>query len=129
MSAAITGYVRTQEKRQMHIWLIQPNVNFEEVVRWYSEVWKALMNKALELGPDAPTRLPKPDFLAEAASNAPSQNGTSRTQPRPSARTQGITFHSIVEEFAASHNLSFLPTGRAHEKPRMHFAVTERRLD
>ncbi|PBK73729.1 hypothetical protein ARMSODRAFT_972119 [Armillaria solidipes] len=41
MLAAITGYVRTQEKQQMHIWLIQLNVNFEEVVQWYSEVWKA----------------------------------------------------------------------------------------
>ncbi len=78
----------------LHNLLIQPNVNFEEVARWYSEVWKAafpedvqsmpgvsrgftcglqLMNKALELGPDAPTRLPKPDFLAEAPSNAPSR--------------------------------------------------------
>ncbi|KAK0446791.1 GC-rich sequence DNA-binding factor-like protein-domain-containing protein [Armillaria borealis] len=124
----------------LHIWLIQPNVNFEEVARWYSEVWKAafpedvqsmpgvsrgftcglqLMNKALELGPDAPTRLPKPDFLAAAASDASSRNGTSKTQPRPSARTQEITFRSIVEEFAASHNLLFLPTGRAHEKSRM----------
>ncbi|KAK0501366.1 GC-rich sequence DNA-binding factor-like protein-domain-containing protein [Armillaria luteobubalina] len=124
----------------LHIWLIQPNVNFEEVARWYSEVWKAafpedvqsmpgvsrgftcglqLMNKALELGPDAPTRLPKPDFLAAAASHTPSRNGTSKTQPRSSARTQEITFRSIVEEFAASHNLLFLPTGRAHEKSRM----------
>jgi len=32
---------------------------------------------------------------------------------------QEITFRSIVEEFAASHNLLFIPAGRAHEKSRM----------
>ncbi|KAK0202663.1 GC-rich sequence DNA-binding factor-like protein-domain-containing protein [Desarmillaria ectypa] len=123
----------------LHVWLIQPNVSFEEVAQWYS-FWKGtfpedvqsmpgvsrgftrglqLMNKAIELGPDAPIRLPKPDFRAEVALGTPSRNGTSKTQPRPSARTQEITFRSIVEEFAASHNLLFLPTGRAHEKSRM----------
>ncbi|KAG7439779.1 TFP11-domain-containing protein [Guyanagaster necrorhizus] len=124
----------------LHVWLIQPNVSFEEVAQWYS-FWKGtfpedvqsmpgvsrgftrglqLMNKAIELGPDAPTRLPRPDFRAEVASDTPSaRNGTSKTQPRPSARTQEITFRSIVEEFAASHNLLFIPTGRAHEKSRM----------
>ncbi|KAF7356333.1 Tuftelin-interacting protein 11 [Mycena venus] len=125
----------------LHVWLIQPKVSFEEVAQWYS-FWKGsfpekvqnmagvsrgftrglqLMNKAIELGPDAPTRLPRPDFRAEQASapNTPGRNGTPRAPPRPSARTQEITFRSIVEDFAALHNLLFIPTGRAHEISRM----------
>ncbi|KAJ7203945.1 GC-rich sequence DNA-binding factor-like protein-domain-containing protein [Mycena haematopus] len=127
----------------LHIWLIQPKVSFEEVAQWYS-FWKGsfpekvqnmagvsrgftrglqLMNTAIELGPDAPTRLSRPDFRAEQASasapNTPGRNGTPRVPPRPSARTQEITFRSIVEDFAASHNLLFVPTGRAHEISRM----------
>ncbi|KAJ6498166.1 GC-rich sequence DNA-binding factor-like protein-domain-containing protein [Mycena vitilis] len=127
----------------LHVWLIQPKVSFEEVAQWFS-FWKAsfpekvqnmggvargftrglqLMNRAIELGPDAPTRLPRPDFRAEQASasapGTPGRNGTPRVPPRPSARTQEITFRSIVEDFAATHNLLFIPTGRAHGLSRM----------
>lgn len=79
------------------------------------------MNKAIELGPDAPTSLVKPDFLAELAeASAPARPATKdNKQTRPSARTHEITFRSIVEEFAASHNLLFIPTGKAHERSRM----------
>ncbi|KAE9398533.1 TFP11-domain-containing protein [Gymnopus androsaceus JB14] len=127
----------------LHVWLIQPKVSFEEVAQWYS-FWKGsfpeslqgvsgisrgftrglqLMNQAIELGPDAPSRLPKPDYRAEqalaSAPNSPRSGMTKSIPTRPSARTQEITFRSIVEEFAASHNLLFIPTGRAHEKSRM----------
>ncbi|TFK39878.1 GC-rich sequence DNA-binding factor-like protein-domain-containing protein [Crucibulum laeve] len=127
----------------LHVWLIQPRVSFEEVAQWYS-FWKSsfpekvqsmsgvsrgftrglqLMNKAIELGPDAPTQLPRPDFRAEiSAPSTPTHDGAknaARLPARPSARTQEITFRSIVEEFAASHNLLFVPTGRAHEQSRM----------
>jgi len=124
----------------LHIWLIQPRVSFEEVAEWYS-FWKKsfpesirnlsgisqgftrglqLMNKAIELGPDAPTQLAKPDFLREmTAANSPTRGTKDSTKPRPSARTHEITFRSIVEEYAATHNLLFIPTGRAHERSRM----------
>ncbi|KAJ7625563.1 GC-rich sequence DNA-binding factor-like protein-domain-containing protein [Roridomyces roridus] len=125
----------------LHVWLIQPKVSFEEVAQWYSS-WKAvfpekvqnmggvargftrglqLMNKAIELGPDAPTKLARPDFRGEMASASASAPGTpvSRAPARPSARTQEITFRSIVEDYAASHNLLFMPTGRAHDISRM----------
>ncbi|KAJ3989288.1 GC-rich sequence DNA-binding factor-like protein-domain-containing protein [Lentinula detonsa] len=130
----------------LHLWLVQPKVSFEEVAQWYS-FWKSsfpesiqgaagiskgftrglqLMNQAIELGPDAPSKLPKPDHRAEQAlahSRSPSRNGSgAKNTPsisRPSARTQEITFRSIVEEFTASHDLLFMPTGRAHEKSRM----------
>ncbi|CDO68375.1 hypothetical protein BN946_scf184815.g22 [Trametes cinnabarina] len=120
----------------LHIWLIQPNASFEEVSRWYS-FWKStfsenvqnmpgvaqgftrglqLMNKAIELGPEAPTRLPRPEHRPATTTPAPAQKP--KEKPRPS-RTQEITFRSIVEEYAASHNLLFIPTGRADERSRM----------
>ncbi|KAJ7056581.1 GC-rich sequence DNA-binding factor-like protein-domain-containing protein [Mycena amicta] len=126
----------------LHVWLIQPKVSFEEVAQWYS-FWKGsfpenvqniagvsrgftrglqLMNKAIELGPEAPTRLVRPDFRAELAAGSSSPGrGTPRNNAvvRPSARTQEITFRSIVEDYAASNNLLFMPTGRAHELSRM----------
>jgi tuftelin-interacting protein 11 len=127
----------------LHVWLIQPKANFAEVAKWY-EFWKEeafkesvrtlpgvargftvglqLMFKATELGPEAPTKLQRPDFRAEMASPAssPGRNAAGKTSvPKPSARTHEITFRSIVEEFAASNNLLFMPTGRAHEKSRM----------
>lgn len=81
------------------------------------------MNKAIELGPDAPTKLAKPDFLKEITATAASSptRGTKEknTIPRPSARIHEITFRSIVEEYAATHNLLFIPTGRANERSRM----------
>ena len=125
----------------LHIWLIQPRVSFEEVAQWYS-FWKEsfpesirslsgisrgftrglqLMNKAIELGPDAPTKLAKPDFLKEIAASSSPTRGTKEksAKPRPSARVHEITFRSIVEEYAATNNLLFIPTGRAHERSRM----------
>lgn len=119
----------------LHIWLIQPDLSFEEVAQWYSH-WKGtftenvqnmpgvaqgftralqLMNNAIELGPDAPTQLPRPDHRPPPSMSKPA---TAASKPRP-ARTQEITFRSIVEGFASSHNLLFMPTGRAHEKSRM----------
>ncbi|KAG5647479.1 hypothetical protein DXG03_009414 [Asterophora parasitica] len=126
----------------LHVWLIQPRVSFEEVAQWYS-FWKGsfpepvqnmpgvgrgftrglqLMNKAIELGPDAPTQLARPDFRAELSTpSTPLRNGAKAT-PKPqraSALTHEITFRSITEDFAATHNLLFIPTGRAHELSRM----------
>lgn len=130
----------------LHIWLIQPTPSFEEIAQWYS-FWKGsfpenvqnlpgvaqgftrglqLMNKAIELGPNAPTQLPRPDFRSSApTSTQPSRQTTPKPRVVP-ARAQEITFRSIVEEYAASHNLLFMPTGRAHEKSRMPlFRVTQ----
>ncbi|KAI9062556.1 TFP11-domain-containing protein [Trametes sanguinea] len=120
----------------LHIWLIQPNASFEEVSRWYSE-WKGrfsenvqnmpgvaqgftrglqLMNKAIELGPEAATRLPRPEHRPATTTPTPAQKPKEKVRP---SRTQEITFRSIVEEYAASHNLLFIPTGRADERSRM----------
>jgi tuftelin-interacting protein 11 len=124
----------------LHIWLIQPKVSFEEVAQWY-QFWKdsfpenvqtmpgvsrgftrglQLMNKAIELGPDAPTHLPRPDHAAERQIPAsPKRQGTPTPAKVRPTRTQEVTFRSVVEDFAAEHNLLFIPTGRAHEQSRM----------
>lgn len=123
----------------LHLWLVSPDPSFEEVAQWY-RTWKdsftenvqnmagvtqgftrglQLMHKAMELGPNAATQLPRPDArapLVTPLSADASRQGTPK--PRPS-RTQEITFRSIVEDYASAHNLLFMPTGRAHEKSRM----------
>ena len=122
----------------LYIWLVQPNVSFEEVAQWYS-FWKGsfpesmqsmldatqgfkrglqLMNTAIELGPDAPAKLKRPELRVKQAAASSSRKKIPVPKVAP-ARMQEITFRSIVEEFAASHNLLFIPTGRAHEKSRM----------
>ncbi|KAJ3845756.1 hypothetical protein EV368DRAFT_90150 [Lentinula lateritia] len=87
------------------------------------------MNQVIELGPDTPSQLPKPDYRAEQAqhalTNSPyshlSNNGdraktNASSSFRPSARTQEITFRSIVKEYTASRDLLFTAAGRAHGK-------------
>ncbi|KAI6041226.1 GC-rich sequence DNA-binding factor-like protein-domain-containing protein [Pisolithus marmoratus] len=126
----------------LHMWLIQPRVSFEEVAQWYS-FWKAtfpesvqnipgvargftrglqLVNTAIELGPNAPEKLKRPDYRAELAAAAIGTTTTNASAPPKKTvplRLQEVTFRSIVEEYAAEHNLLFIPTGRAHETSRM----------
>lgn len=133
----------------LHVWLIQPSVNFEEVVQWY-QFWKGsfseavqsipdvergftrglqMMNEAVELGPDAPKKLPKPEHRRSGAPvPSPADLGKPQTRPRPS-RTQEITFRSIVEEFAAVHNLLFMPAGKVHAKSRMPLFRVSKSID
>ena len=122
----------------LYIWLIQPRVSFEEVAQWYA-FWKGvfaedilalkgvqkgftrglqLMNEAIELGVDAPSKLRRPDTKAESATATGANKGATKSAAPPS-RPLEVTFRSIVEEFAAEHNLLFMPTGRAHETSRM----------
>jgi tuftelin-interacting protein 11 len=123
----------------LHIWLIQPTVSFEEIAQWY-DFWRKdtfpqdvldlpgiaqgftrglqLMNRAMELGPEAYSRLPKLDHSMPTETMNVPRTDTPKTRPTI-ARATEITFRSIVEEFAASHDLLFIPTGRAHEKSRM----------
>ncbi|KIJ22411.1 hypothetical protein M422DRAFT_277169 [Sphaerobolus stellatus SS14] len=137
----------------LYIWLIQPKASFEEVAQWYA-FWKSafpqevlemsgvangftrglqLMNKALELGSEAATKLPRPE-RGHGTPSMPSgsRQGTpaasSKPRPTPSRATE-ITFRSIVEEYAAAHDLLFIPTGRAHEKSRMPLFRVSKNVD
>ncbi|KAF9479587.1 TFP11-domain-containing protein [Pholiota conissans] len=135
----------------LYIWLIQPRVSFGEVADWFSK-WKdvfpepvrnlsgvnrgftrglQLMNKAIEFGPDAPTKLEKPDFVGEISVPSTPIHAGKETEKnlKPSARAHEITFRSIVEEYAASHNLLFIPAGKAHEISRMPLFRVSRTVD
>jgi tuftelin-interacting protein 11 len=136
----------------LHFWLTRPEVNLKEVAEWY-EFWRdkafpdvvrnmprvshgfmrgvQLMHRASELGPAARTHLPRPDHNADTSPPAvtPTPSQPSSTHKGRSARTYEITFRSIVEEFAASHNLLLVPTGRAHEKSRMPLFRVSRTVD
>ncbi|KIY71893.1 TFP11-domain-containing protein [Cylindrobasidium torrendii FP15055 ss-10] len=119
----------------LHFWLVQPRVSFEEVAQWYT-FWKGavavkgaergftrglqLMNDAIELGANAPAKLAKPDFRAEiGAKETAAKAPVVQKKTLNAVRTQEVTFKSIVEEYAAKHNLLVIPAGRAHEKSRM----------
>ncbi|VDC06053.1 unnamed protein product [Peniophora sp. CBMAI 1063] len=121
----------------LYIWLVQPRASFEEVAQWLA-FWRGvfpedvqslsavqagftrgldMVNKAIDLGPRAPTQLPRPQHRREGSpAPTPAPAAASRRVP---ARTHEITFRSIVEEFAAEHNLMLVPTQRVHEKSRM----------
>lgn len=79
-----------------------------------------MMDKAMELGTGAQTLLPRPEpyQLKSADKNGAPQLGTRATVPARPKPTE-VTFRSIVEDFAASHNLLLIPTGKTHEKSRM----------
>lgn len=119
----------------LHLWLIQPTANHEEVLQWYkrwTEIYQKnvqnlegitpgfnqglhLINQALDMSPDARTRLPRPDHTLLM----PRPTAKKSSARAPPSRVQEVTFRSIVEEVSASHNLLFLPTGKAHEISRM----------
>lgn len=133
----------------LHFWLIQPNPSFEEIAQWYS-FWKGsfpepvqqmpgvaagftrglqLMNEAIALGPDAPAKLPRPERrpgspAPPTAAKAPATNIRHTT-----SRTQEITFRSIVEDYAAQHNLLFIPAGKVEENSRMPLFKVSQRAD
>ncbi|KAI5454841.1 hypothetical protein NCC49_002123 [Naganishia albida] len=125
----------------LHFWLIQPNYSAGEVASWY-HYWKdyfakfnnahgekltetreidhgfrtglKLMNEAMSLGSDAPSRLAKPDFkpLPDKQSRA-TKSKSSRPAVAPADQPE-ITFRTIAEQHAAEHNLLFVPTGKSH---------------
>jgi tuftelin-interacting protein 11 len=73
-----------------------------------------LMNEAMSLGAEAPTKLAKPDFK-------PLPDKKSRTSKPKSSRSvvalpdqPEVTFRTIAEQHAAEHNLLFVPTGKSH---------------
>lgn len=64
--------------------------------------------------------LKKPEFKPLGVPSKELHSRSKRPdQPQPAAAGGEITFKSIVEEYAAEHNLLFLPAGKAHEKSRM----------
>lgn len=82
------------------------------------------MNSAMALGPNAPARLAKPDLSKDPLT---STGGVAAAKSRTSAsananggvRAVDVSFRTIVDDFAAAHNLLLVPTQRTHERSRM----------
>ncbi|KZT37727.1 TFP11-domain-containing protein [Sistotremastrum suecicum HHB10207 ss-3] len=122
----------------LHLWLTAPSANYEEIARWYDEWKKAfpvavrelsavqegferatkLMHDALSLGPKAAGSLPRPEHrpLRDSGQRTKAPATPSKVPP---SRTAEITFRALVEDFASSHNLLFIPLGRSHPTSRM----------
>jgi len=86
-----------------------------------------LIHEAMALPSSERIKLRKADskkemaVLALAEGNKRKATAADKIIPatRKATRTQEITFKTIVEEYAADHNLLFMPTGKAHVKSRM----------
>ncbi|KAK8843422.1 hypothetical protein IAR55_007079 [Kwoniella newhampshirensis] len=123
----------------LYIWLVQPAYKPDEVANWFVW-WKSrfpeavlemrgishgfnsgleLMNEAMRLGSEAPTKLKKPVFtpLPPSKSSKSSKPAmTRKTVEVSSATATEITFRSIAEDYATQHDLIFLPIGRSHDQ-------------
>lgn len=86
-----------------------------------------MMDEAYRLGDEGRANLTKPDHhrsTTTAASAAAQQQAAAAAAAKKKAIRAGsqqpeVTFKSIVEDYAAKHNLMVIPTGRAHEISRM----------
>ena len=79
-----------------------------------------LMLQATKLGPDVATKLPKPSLVPSTRPPGTTSATSQPSKKAPSSRlVHEITFKSIAEEFAAQHNLLWVPTGRVHERSRL----------
>ncbi len=87
-----------------------------------------LMNNAMDLGQNAPKLLKKPEFkpLSLTTSSDQKKRSTPLSGTVPSAE---VTFRSIVEDYAAQHNLLFIPTGKTHERSRMPLYKVSQNVD
>ncbi|WVF65686.1 hypothetical protein IAT40_000417 [Kwoniella sp. CBS 6097] len=126
----------------LFIWLVQPAYKPDEVANWFVW-WKGrfpeavlemrginhgfnsgleLMNEAMQLGTDAPSKLRKPVFepLPPSSKSSRSSKSTSNRKPIASVRAAedapDITFRSIAEDYAAQRDLIFLPIGKSHQQ-------------
>lgn len=119
----------------LYLWLVHPGYSGDEVARWF-EMWKSIfsaevlsnpsiahgfdsglkvMDDALSLGSEAPTKLRKPNFQP-LRKPSKSSNGATSKPPKPRrVEPQGdITFRSITEDYISSNDLIMVPLGKSH---------------
>lgn len=119
----------------LYLWLAHPGHNGDEVATWF-EMWKGvfppemlsnpdiahgfstglnLMREAMSLGPDATSKLRKPDYKPSGTTRSRNGTPTPAAPPRPKAIQAGeITFRTLVEEHVAQSDLLMVPTGESH---------------
>jgi tuftelin-interacting protein 11 len=75
-----------------------------------------LMQDAMRLGPDAPTKLRKPVYEPPKKSLSKSKALKPASLPKPESTITDITFRSLAEDVAAQNDLVFFPVGRSHDQ-------------
>lgn len=79
-----------------------------------------LMDEAMNLDDSARIHMPKPTpFSTSTSTSASAKHQQQAVKKPPPSRLTEVTFKGIAEEYAAEHNLLFMPTGRVHEKSRI----------
>jgi tuftelin-interacting protein 11 len=79
------------------------------------------MNSAMALGSNAPARLARPDLSKDplTPSSSASKNAGAGKGRAQQPHAADVSFRTIVDDFAAAHNLLLMPTQRTHERSRM----------
>lgn len=115
----------------LHMWLTA-DPNFVEVQEWYTfwqDVFPAdlrgspgvragfgkgldMMNRALDLGPDAATQLAPP---AAGPARPMKKEKVVPVEAPPPPQVLETTFRDVVEDWCAEHNLLLVPLRKAHE--------------
>lgn len=134
----------------LHRWLITPKASYEEIVQWYT-FWKgtlpaevtvlpavqegfhngiSLMSEWASMDESQRVNLPKL-WLATPAlrPQAPTTAAAAAAKKATAARVLESSFKSIVEEYAAEHELLFMPTGKVHERSRVPMYRVTARMD
>lgn len=76
----------------------------------------SLMQDAMRLGADAPTKLRKPVYEPLKSSSLKSKTSKVTTIPKAETTPTDITFRSLAEDVAAQNDLVFFPVGRSHDQ-------------
>ena len=75
-----------------------------------------LMQDAMRLGSEAPTKLRKPVYEPPKTSSVKSKITRPAAVPKADNTATDITFRSLAEDVAAQNDLVFFPVGRSHDQ-------------
>ena len=145
-------------------WLVRPEANYEEVGAWFEwwqrdalpaditaqpsiaaefEAGTALIEKALDLGDDAPAKLPRPDTRPAyhhrhhhhdkdrqkekaAAAIAAEEERQKAKEKEGESKKKEPTFRDEVEDWCQDNDLQFIPVRRANDMGLHYFRITAR---
>ncbi|KAI0833997.1 TFP11-domain-containing protein [Hypoxylon sp. FL0890] len=137
----------------LYQWLTSADANYEEIGAWF-EWWKdqalpseissvpsvaaefekgmAMIERALDLGVDAKSRLPRPDgrpaHQPKSRSHKPKVDkkpGLAQPLQQPLEKPEP-TFRDEVEDWCQENDLQFIPVHKANEEGKHYFRITAR---